>query len=162
MHASLFAVLALEDYNNPGNSSWRTDSADDMKLYIQNFTLFDPMLSSTKPYTDPIYWGLVAFYAYRTYKDETLLDLVKEAYNATYVAFITEEDAANGSGATRNTSFASPECANGSTQTSRCKSTVMSRPHLTHRNLCWRRIYCAGFFSSRLTVLLLIDSMDPP
>ena len=113
--ANFFAVLAFEDYYNPGNSSWSARSVGDLMLYIQKFTLFDPTLSS-QVYANPVYWGLVGFYAYRTYKDEALLNLAKIAYNVTYAAFITEGDAAAGSGATRTTSFASPECAQGGTQ----------------------------------------------
>ena len=62
---------------------------------------------------DPIYWGLAFFYAYRTYKQPSLLDIAKTAYNATYNdAFITPEVATSGVGAGRGVPFSFSNCSN--------------------------------------------------
>ncbi|VDC06804.1 unnamed protein product [Peniophora sp. CBMAI 1063] len=113
--AGFFAVLALQDYYSADNTSWHTEGVDTLKLYIQNNGLYGPGLTESHVYADVIYWGLVAFYSYRSYREGTLLDLAKEAYNVTYQGFITPDIATQGSGATRNVSFApsTPGCGKG-------------------------------------------------
>ena len=60
--------------------------------------------------SDPAYWALEAFYAYRTYKSPGLLDIAKSVYNLTYSnAFINVSAAASGTGAGRDVSFVPPE-----------------------------------------------------
>jgi hypothetical protein len=51
-------------------------------------------------------WGLGFYYAYRAYKQQNLLDSAMLATNMTMKSFITPADAAVGTGAGRNISFA--------------------------------------------------------
>ncbi|KZV72629.1 hypothetical protein PENSPDRAFT_348252 [Peniophora sp. CONT] len=101
----VFSVFALQDYYS-GNTSWKDSVSNGMLAYYQQNGLYggEPEYNS-----DVIYWGLGFYYAYRTYKSQSLLDLAKSAYNATYTdAFITPSAASSGSGAGRNVSFSPP------------------------------------------------------
>ena len=74
-----------------------------MQTFYKQYGLYGspPRLNS-----GAIYWGLVFFYAYRTYKQDTLLDLDINAYDTTYnAAFINTTAAVTGSGAGRNVSL---------------------------------------------------------
>ena len=78
-----------------------------MQAYYKQFGLY--AIGSSRLNSDAIYWALVFFYAYRTYKDPLLLDLAKTAYNQTYsTAFIDIDAASSGIGAGRNVSFLPP------------------------------------------------------
>ena len=105
--SSLFSVLALQDYNS-GNQTWSDKVVNGMQNYYRQYGVYSvpPAINS-----DSIYWGLAFFYAYRTYKQQALLDLAKEAYNTTYTdAFITPSVAASGTGAGRGVPFSFSNC----------------------------------------------------
>ena len=102
---STFAVLALQDYYS-GNSTYNGTAANGLLQYIQNYGFYglSPTINS-----DSAYWGLALFYAYRTYRQQTLLDQAVKAWNVTYAnGFITPDDALTGTGAGRNISFLHP------------------------------------------------------
>ena len=105
MHASFFAVLSLQDYYS-GNSSWSSAVVNGMQAYYQQRGVYGGYPAT---YRNSIYWALSFFYAYRTYKQQYLLDMAVSIYNTTYSeAFITPDIAAKGSGAGRNESFLIP------------------------------------------------------
>ncbi|VDB92051.1 unnamed protein product [Peniophora sp. CBMAI 1063] len=130
-----FAVLALQDYYS-GNSSWNNVVADGLQTYYRQYGLYwkGPRLNS-----DAIYWGLAFFYAYRTYKQQPLLDLAIAAYNATYTnAFITAEAAASGTGAGRNVSLTPPVgCTNRETLQVSYVTSADSLPDSTYGGVFW-------------------------
>ncbi|VDB92060.1 unnamed protein product [Peniophora sp. CBMAI 1063] len=101
-HASAFAVLSLQDYYS-GNTTWADVVTNGIQAFNKQYGLYgNPQFAS-----DAIYWGLVFFYAYRTYQQDVLLDLAISAYETTYDAtFITEAAAASDTGAGRDVSFA--------------------------------------------------------
>ncbi|VDB84790.1 unnamed protein product [Peniophora sp. CBMAI 1063] len=104
--SSTFSVLALQDYHS-GNTTWGDKVVNGMQDYYQQYGIYkNPAINS-----DSVYWGLAFFYAYRTYKQQALLNLAIEAYNATYTdAFITPDVAAKGSGAGRGVPFTFSNC----------------------------------------------------
>ena len=110
---SAYALLALQDYYS-GNSTWNNTVTNGIQAYNKQYGLYnnpDQLVTNS----DAIYWGIVFYYAYRTYRQPFLLNLAVEAYNATYLyGFVTPQDAASGTGAGRNGSFLPlPGCTNG-------------------------------------------------
>ena len=100
----MYAALANQDYYS-GNASW----AELVPSGVQGLFQKNGIYGGTPAYnSDGIYWGLAYYYAYRAYRQQALLDLAVDAYNATYASFITPEAAAAGTGAGRNGSFTPP------------------------------------------------------
>ena len=108
-YANTFAVIALQDYYS-GNSSWDDVVYNGIQAHYAASGLYD----SSPQNSESIYWALVFFYAYRTYKRPLLLDLAKMAYNQTYtLGFIDIQAASNGTGAGRSVPFLPPpNCTN--------------------------------------------------
>ncbi|KZV64450.1 hypothetical protein PENSPDRAFT_656575 [Peniophora sp. CONT] len=105
---STFAVLALQDYYS-GNSTWNDTATNGLLDYLQAYGFYGAPSPSSTANTDSVYWGLVSFYAYRTYRQQPLLDQAVAAYNVTYTSgFITPGAAFTGTGAGRNVSFFPP------------------------------------------------------
>ncbi|VDB95877.1 unnamed protein product [Peniophora sp. CBMAI 1063] len=105
--SNYYAVLALQDYYS-GNTTWMAYVTPSMQSYYQQIGVYGNNLGWSG---DANYWALAFYYAYRTYKQEVLLETAISIYNATYAAaFITPNDAAAGTGAGRNVSFALPSC----------------------------------------------------
>ena len=121
---SIYAVLALQD-SYSGKSTWSNTVLNGIQAYTKQngFYGVPPVINS-----DGIYWVITFFYAYRTYKQEFLLDLAVQAYNETLAAFITPQVAAAGVGAGRNVSFNPPPGCTNSEQHHSCASQVHSRP----------------------------------
>ena len=102
---SIFAALSMQDFYS-ANTTWSSTVTNGLQNYFNQFGLF-----GTLPHfnNDATYWALTFFYAYRAYKQQSLLDLAVNAWNVTYsTAFITPEAAATGTGAGRNGSFTPP------------------------------------------------------
>lgn len=71
------------------------------------YTRNGPYGSPTGQTGDANAWALAFYYAYRTYKQESLLNTAISIWNMTYAAnFITPSDAASGTAAGRNITFA--------------------------------------------------------
>ena len=103
--ASFFGGLALQDYHN-GDTAWIENVTQAMPAYIQRNSVYG---NPSNWSADANYWSLAFYYAYRTYKQEFLLDTAVNIYEKTYLAyFITPSDAASGTGAGRNVSFNPP------------------------------------------------------
>ncbi|KZV64452.1 hypothetical protein PENSPDRAFT_757266, partial [Peniophora sp. CONT] len=103
---SVFAVLILQDYYS-GNSTWNSTVTNSLLEYRQQYGFYGQPPGTLN--SDAIYWGLAFFYAYRTYRQQSLLDEAIAAYNTTYMnAFITPSAAVNGTGIGRNVSFSPP------------------------------------------------------
>ncbi|VDB84784.1 unnamed protein product [Peniophora sp. CBMAI 1063] len=109
--ASVFAVLTLQDHYS-GNLTWNDTVTNGLLDYYQENGLYGKPPNTLN--SDAIYWGLTFFYAYRTYRQHSLLDLAIVAYNATYVnGFISPSAAESGTGAGRNVSFSPPSGCSG-------------------------------------------------
>ena len=120
---STFAVLALQDYYS-GNSTWSSKVVTGLPDYLDAYDYYGKPPNTVN--SDSIYWGLTLFYAYRTYRQQSLLDLAVNAWNMTYNSgFITPDNAATGTGAGRNVSFLQP---------SNCTAGGM---FLYHRCICY-------------------------
>ncbi|VDB95866.1 unnamed protein product [Peniophora sp. CBMAI 1063] len=110
--ASLFGGLAIQDYLS-GNTSWVNEVTQVMQENYVNQGVYSAP-PATGQTGDANHWALAFYYAYRTYKQQFLLDTAIQIYNMTYTtAFITSSAATSGSGAGRNISFASPNCTHG-------------------------------------------------
>ncbi|VDB95869.1 unnamed protein product [Peniophora sp. CBMAI 1063] len=102
--ANLFAGLALQDYNR-ANNTWTKPVTQLMQDYYRKQGVYDAP-GSTGLVEDGNFWALAFYYAYRTYRQEFLLETAIEIYNHTRAtAFVTLDAAASGSGAGRNVSF---------------------------------------------------------
>ncbi|KZV59441.1 hypothetical protein PENSPDRAFT_416959 [Peniophora sp. CONT] len=105
-YSSTFAVLALQDYYS-GNTTWNNTVTNGLLDYNQAYGFYGKPPNTVN--SDSVYWGLAFFYAYRTYRQQSLLEQAVAAYNATYMnGFITPSAAASGAGAGRNVSFSAP------------------------------------------------------
>ncbi|KZV60401.1 hypothetical protein PENSPDRAFT_620058 [Peniophora sp. CONT] len=104
--ASFISVLSLQDYLS-GNITYKQTVETNVQIYGQqnpNYFYLDP-----KVYSDPIYWGLASFYAYRAYRDDFLLNTAESLWNLTSAAFITADDASTFKQASRNVTI-KPAC----------------------------------------------------
>ncbi|VDB84748.1 unnamed protein product [Peniophora sp. CBMAI 1063] len=104
--SSTFAVFALQDYYS-GNSTWNDTVVDGILDYLNAYGFYGILPNTVN--SDSVYWGLALYYAYRTYRQQALLDQAIVAWNMTYVnGFITPDVAASGNGAGRNVSILPP------------------------------------------------------
>ena len=142
-------MIALQDYYS-GNSSWHDVVYSGMQTYYKQFDLY--AIGSSRLNSDAIYWALVFFYAYRTYRQPDLLDIAEYAWNILYTgAFITPADAASGSSPARNVSFSlPPNCTGGKAAPS---SLLTLEANRTCRDVCWRSLLGKSrHFSSTLPI----------
>ncbi|VDC08017.1 unnamed protein product [Peniophora sp. CBMAI 1063] len=123
LSASLVSVLSLKD-NLSGNTTYKQIVDTSIQVYGQqnpNYFWLDPCVLLTRRvhssrffddvllqginqhvYSDPIYWGLAFFYAYRAYRDDFLLTTAVSLWNVTSAAFISVNDAKSFKQASRN------------------------------------------------------------
>ena len=88
--ASFYAVLALQDFYS-GNSTWNETVTNGLLEYNQQYGLYGKAPNTLN--SDAIYWGLVFFYAYRSYNQSYLLQYAEAAYNMTYMnGFISPDN----------------------------------------------------------------------
>ena len=100
--------MAIQDYYR-GNTTWIDPVTTIMEEYTQNLGLYGGENALTGYTGDANYWALAFYYAYRTYKQSTLLDRAFQIHNITNTTcFITPIAAASGSGIGRNESFLPP------------------------------------------------------
>ncbi|KAI0314525.1 hypothetical protein OF83DRAFT_1085592 [Amylostereum chailletii] len=120
--ASTVAILANQDLYN-GNNSHKDAAVNTLQEFERAF----PNFYSANPATiqianatlqrinsDDTYWGLVAYYCYRAYGDQFLLDIASTAWDVATQYVVTEANAKNGSHPTRNVTIAST-CNNATT-----------------------------------------------
>ncbi|KAI0314523.1 hypothetical protein OF83DRAFT_1267414, partial [Amylostereum chailletii] len=100
--ASLISVLALHDTYS-GNNTNEDTASNNLQIFLRNNPDF---------YASPI-WGLAAYYTYRAYKQQFLLDIATSVWDHASQYQITPAQAANGSHPQRTVTF--PSSCNGST-----------------------------------------------
>ncbi|KZV73153.1 hypothetical protein PENSPDRAFT_683186 [Peniophora sp. CONT] len=109
---SVYALLALQDYYS-GNTTWRDAVVGGLVAGTQGRTGF---YSANRESSENVnYWGLAFIYAFRAYKEQSLLEHAMDAWNLTYSsAYITPSAEVSDSGAGRNISFVpSASCSGG-------------------------------------------------
>ncbi|VDC04448.1 unnamed protein product [Peniophora sp. CBMAI 1063] len=114
--ASLLGSVAQFDYISNGQS-YRNFVHESIAAYQSGHPdFFDSRLQQNLT-TDPLMWGLAAYYASRAYNDTDLLGTAVHVWDITQAYLVSDEDGAAGSQHTRNGSFV-PHCTPNSNATS--------------------------------------------
>ncbi|VDB95867.1 unnamed protein product [Peniophora sp. CBMAI 1063] len=105
--SSYYSGLALQDYHS-GKTTWMSRLTQNLPTYYLQNGVYGNIHGWSG---DADYWALAFYYAYRAYKQETLLNTTIDIYNKTYMAnFITPGIAAGWASTGVNGSFPAPPC----------------------------------------------------
>ncbi|KAI0314526.1 hypothetical protein OF83DRAFT_1085593 [Amylostereum chailletii] len=94
----LVAVLALQDVYS-GNGTNENFATNNLQLF--------QAAGHSNYYSDNQYWGLAAYYTYRAYKQDFLLQIATGVWDQASTYFVTEAQAENKTHPTRNVTIAS-------------------------------------------------------
>ncbi|KZV69471.1 hypothetical protein PENSPDRAFT_753334 [Peniophora sp. CONT] len=102
--ANVLASIAQLDY-----VSGAQDHRDVFKTSLAAFqsghpTFFDTQVPLNQT-SDPLMWGLAAFYGFRAYNASDLLEIAEGVWNTAQTFFVTADEAAKGTHPTKNGSF---------------------------------------------------------
>ena len=112
--SSFFSGLAIQDYLS-GNTTWNNTVTQLIGAWTNEFGIYGASGASTGYTPDANYWALAFYYAYRTYKESSLLDEAVRIHNITNsTCFITPVVAAGGTEAGWNGTYVTPSnCTHG-------------------------------------------------
>ncbi|VDB85472.1 unnamed protein product [Peniophora sp. CBMAI 1063] len=109
--ASMYTVLAAQDMLS-GNASWNSTVTGKMKAWVEKIDIFgNGTTGSLRTNSNGIQWALAAYHVYKAYGDPYFLTFAKNAFDTTYIDYITPSvAAAKKFGPGRNISANASQC----------------------------------------------------
>ncbi|VDC00027.1 unnamed protein product [Peniophora sp. CBMAI 1063] len=99
------AALAQHDYI-ARSQNYHALVTSTIQLFRDTYPpIFDQTLTLKNVVSEPIMWGLAAFYGARAYNDSGLLSLAVDVWNVAQPYYVSVQDGARGTQASRNESF---------------------------------------------------------